>query len=138
MQNQNLYLHFNTVPRAISPRSSDLLDSGPQTGLPLRIICELQKKKQRLGLYSSPSESIRTILDVEPFTISEGDADEDHGGKSLLQEKVKIYSLEGQIKDTHTDRICIYRGGAGSTVNRRCPGVKKIKVKKGLIISKAY
>lgn len=125
MQNQNLYLHFNKVPRAISPRSSDLLDSGSQTGLPLRIICELQKKKQRLGLYSSPSESIRTILDVEPFTISEGDADENPGGKPLLQDKVKIYSLEGQIKDTHTDRICIYPGGGGIQLIEGAQELKK-------------
>lgn len=47
-------------------------------------------------------------MDVELFTNSEGDVDEDQGGKSLLQDKVKIYSLEGQIKATHIDVICIY------------------------------
>lgn len=46
-------------------RSSALQGSGPQTRLPLRITCKLRKeKRQMLGPYSRPSESITLFLDI--------------------------------------------------------------------------
>lgn len=57
--------------------------------------------------------------------------------ESLLQDK-DLYSLQGQVKTTHTDMICIYTHMGGNTVNRTWPRVQKIKIKKETSISKAY